>query len=326
MHILVCGGAGYIGSHMAKMLAERGHQVSVLDNLSTGHLKAVQWGQLYQGDIRDRPWLDDLLDHLAPDAVMHFSARSLVGESVGKPAEYWDNNLIGTWHLLESMRQRRIERFIFSSTAAVYGNPLTATIDESHPTQPINPYGHSKLAVEMLLRDYFRAYGLRSASLRYFNAAGADPSGLIGEAHEPETHLIPNVLRSVLVPDTTNKLHVFGHDYPTADGTCVRDYVHVNDLCHAHMLALDYLDQAPAAHLFNLGNGSGFSVLEVIRSASRVVGREVPYQLEPRRPGDPPVLVADSSRARQILGWQPAYPDIAEIIASAWNWHQHARF
>lgn len=325
MHVLVCGGAGYIGSHMVKMLHERGHRVSTLDNLSTGHREAVRWGDFVEADIRDQASVTQILANLNPDAVMHFSARSLVGESVNQPAEYYDNNLVGTWCLLQAMRQVGIQRFIFSSTAAVYGNPEQQLIAEDHPTRPINPYGQTKLAVERMLCDYSSAYGLRSASMRYFNAAGADASGQIGESHQPETHLIPNVLKSMLAANN-ECLKVFGNDYPTEDGTCIRDYIHVNDLAEAHLLALEYLDTADGCHTFNLGNGDGFSVLDIIRSASDVLGQSIPYRVEPRRPGDPPVLVANARKARDVLGWQPIHADIASIVESAWNWHQNATF
>lgn len=324
MHVLVCGGAGYIGSHMCLELLAQGHRVTILDNLSTGHAEAALGTDLVRADIRS----DDLvteLDRLKIDAVMHFSALSLVGVSMQAPSEYWQNNVFGTWRLLEAMREVGIRRFIFSSTAATYGNPQSAQIDESHPTQPINPYGHTKLAVEHMLKDYAAAYGMQSVSLRYFNAAGADPEGRIGEAHNPETHLIPNVLKSVAEGDAP-QLKVFGNDYNTPDGTCVRDYIHVSDLASAHLGALEYLEQKPGAEVFNLGNGNGFSVLQVIQAAQQVVGREIPYQVQDRRAGDPPVLVADSSKAKEVLGWSPAWTDLEQIVASAWNWHKNPAF
>lgn len=324
MHVLVCGGAGYIGSHMCLELLTQGHQVTILDNLSTGHAEAALGLPLIKADIRS----DDLVAELAKlklDAVMHFSALSLVGVSMKEPAEYWENNLFGTWRLLEAMRELGIQRFIFSSTAATYGNPETDRIAESHPTRPINPYGHTKLAVESLLKDYASAYGLQSASLRYFNAAGADPSGRIGEAHNPETHLIPNVLKSMASGDAPG-LKVFGNDYDTPDGTCVRDYIHVNDLATAHLKALQYLDNEPGAEVFNLGNGNGFSVLEVIKAAEQVVGTEIPYDIQGRRAGDPAVLVADSGKAQKVLGWTPQWTDLSAIVDSAWRWHKNPAF
>ena len=323
-HILVCGGAGYIGSHMARWLAVRDFTVSVLDNLSTGHREAVQWGELIEADVLDPSSLERAFHGRRFDAVMHFCARSLVGESVAQPYAYYANNVMGTLNLLEAMRRHDVSRLVFSSTAAVFGQPIADRIDEDHPKQPINPYGASKLMVERILADAARAYGLRSVALRYFNAAGASPDGAIGESHQPETHLIPNVLRAAL--GTGPALKVFGDDYPTADGTCVRDYVHVDDLAQAHQLALDYLDAHPGAHAFNLGNGQGFSVREVIAAAEAVSGRKIDHAIEPRRPGDPSVLVASSAKAREQLGWTPVYTTLEPIIDSALRWHQAQAF
>ena len=323
-HILVCGGAGYIGSHMARWLAVRGFTVSVLDNLSTGHREAVQWGELIEADLLDPSSLERAFHGRRFDAVMHFCARSLVGESVAKPYEYYANNVMGTLNLLEAMRRHDVSRLVFSSTAAVFGQPVADRIDEDHPKQPINPYGASKRMVERILADAAPAYGLRSVALRYFNAAGASPDGAIGESHQPETHLIPNVLRAAL--GTGPALKVFGDDYPTADGTCVRDYVHVDDLAQAHQLALGYLDAHPGAHAFNLGNGQGFSVREVIAAAEAVSGRKIDHAIEPRRPGDPSVLVASSAKAREQLGWAPVYTTLEPIIDSALRWHQAQAF
>lgn len=319
MNILVCGGAGYIGSHMVKMLSEQGHRVTVFDNLSTGNRWAVKWGTLYQGDLLDRDALSAVFSAASFAVVMHFSARSLVGESVADPALYYRNNIVGTLNLLEAMRQAAVKKIVFSSTAATFGNPVTDKIAETHPQQPINPYGRSKLMIEQILGDYASAYGVSSVSLRYFNAAGADPAAEIGEAHDPETHLIPNVLKSAA---GGKQLKVFGSDYPTPDGTCVRDYIHINDICHAHLLAMNYLDSHTGAYGFNLGNGQGFSVLEILQAAEKVVGRKISYSVEGRRPGDPPVLVADSSLARQELDWQPQYTRIETIIETAWNWEK----
>ena len=324
MHVLVCGGAGYIGSHMAKWLATRGIEVTVLDNLSTGHGEAVRWGTLVEADLLRPETLEPVFTANRFDAVMHFCARSLVGESVLQPYDYYANNVTGTLNLLEAMRRHGVDRLVFSSTAAVFGQPVSRSIDEDHPTQPINPYGASKLMVERILADAAGAYGLRSVALRYFNAAGASPEGDIGESHDPETHLIPNVLRAAL--RTGPALSVFGDDYPTMDGTCVRDYVHVDDLAQAHQLALDYLDANPGAHVFNLGNGQGFSVREVIAAAQRVTGRKFPCTVAPRRAGDPATLVASSDKARRELGWEPAHTSLDTIIESAWRWHQAAAY
>ncbi len=320
MHILICGGAGYIGSHMARRLATRGFEVTVLDNLSTGHRQAVQWGRLIEADLLDPASLDRALGSARFDAVMHFCARSLVGESMSQPYAYYANNVTGTLNLLEAMHRFGIQRLVFSSTAAVFGQPVSERIDEDHPKSPINSYGASKLMVERILSDAADAYGLRSVALRYFNAAGASVDGCIGESHQPETHLIPNVLRAAL--GTGPSLKVFGDDYPTVDGTCVRDYVHVDDLAQAHQLALGYLDANEGAHAFNLGNGQGFSVREVIEAARSVTGRDIGYEVAPRRPGDPAVLVASSDKARRELGWTPEWATIGPIIESAWHWHQ----
>lgn len=322
--VLICGGAGYIGSHMAKRLASSGCEVSILDNFSTGHREAVRGSELIETDLLDPQALDLAFAGREFDAVMHFCARSLVGESMVRPYDYYVNNVVGTLNLLEAMRRNGVDRLVFSSTAAIFGEPMSEAIDESHPRQPINPYGASKLMVERILADAAQAYGLRSVALRYFNAAGASPDGEIGESHQPETHLIPNVLKAVIGQGAG--LKVFGDDYPTPDGTCIRDYVHVEDLAQAHELALGYMERHDGAHAFNLGNGNGFSVLEVIGAATRVTGREVPFELAPRRAGDPAVLVSASSKARRELGWVPAYSSIDSIIESAWRWHQAPAF
>jgi len=324
MNVLVCGGAGYIGSHMAKWLAARGTEVTVLDNLSTGHREAVRWGELIEADLLDPASLQRAFAGRRYDAVMHFCARSLVGESMTAPYDYYANNVGGTLNLLQAMQRHGVERLVFSSTAAVFGQPVSEHIDEDHPKAPINPYGASKLMVERMLADAYAAYGLSSVSLRYFNAAGASPDGDIGEAHMPETHLIPNVLRTALGTGPT--LKVFGDDYATPDGTCVRDYVHVDDLAQAHLMALAYMDGHAGAHAFNLGNGHGFSVREVIAAAQQVTGQPIGFEMAPRRAGDPAVLVASSERACRELGWQPHYTGLAPIIESAWRWHQRARF
>lgn len=322
--VLLCGGAGYVGSHMAKWLADRGYRLTVLDNLSTGHRQAVQWSDFQQIDLLDSEGLERVFEKGKFEAVMHFCARSLVGESVAKPYDYYLNNVSGTLNLLQAMQRHGVDRLVFSSTAAVYGHPSSASIDEEHAKAPINPYGMSKLMVERMLIDAAAAYGLRSVSLRYFNAAGANESGEIGEAHQPETHLIPNVLKAVLGQGPG--LKVFGDDYPTPDGTCVRDYVHVDDLAQAHELALGYMDRHEGAHVFNLGSGQGYSVQEVIGATEQVTGQRVPYEMAPRRPGDPAVLVASSARAKRELGWRPRYAELAPIIESAWRWHTNPKF
>ena len=320
MQVLVCGGAGYIGSHMVRLLAEQGHQVVTFDNLSTGHAEAVQWGELVVGDILDAAALDSVMSQRSFDAVLQFAARSLVGESVSQPYDYYRSNVAGSLNLLSAMQRHGVEKLIFSSSAAVFGRPTTSVVDEMQPLLPINPYGNSKLMVERIAADAAQAYGLRSVCLRYFNAAGASRDARIGEWHACETHLIPNVLRSVL--GTAPVLKVFGDDYATPDGTCIRDYVHVEDLADAHLRALHFLDQAPGAHAFNLGNGQGFSVRQVIEAASRVVGRAVPHLIAPRRTGDPDALVASSGKAREMLGWEARWTKLDDIIESAWRWHR----
>jgi len=321
MNILVCGGAGYIGAHMCMQLAASGHGVFVFDNLSTGHAEAVRWGELIRGDLTVTGDLDRAFKRQHYSAVMHFSAKSLVGESMQHPELYYHNNVTGTLNLLEAMVRHEVKTFIFSSSASVYGMPAYSPIDERHPTAPINPYGRSKLMVETMLADFDAAFGVRSVSLRYFNAAGADPGAVIGEDHDPETHLIPNVLKSILQP-AAHPLKVFGNDYDTPDGTCIRDYIHVADLCNAHIRALDYLHRGGKTDVFNLGNGKGFSVLDVINAAQRITGQDIDYSVQARRPGDPAVLVASSTKAKDTLGWTPKYADLSAIIETAWRWHR----
>jgi UDP-arabinose 4-epimerase len=323
MKVLVTGGAGYIGSHACKALAAAGHEPICVDNLVYGHRWAVRWGPLEVADISDRERIDAILAEYRPDAVMHFAAYAYVGESVTDPAKYYRNNVAGTLSLLDAMVRHGIDRIVFSSTCATYGNPHSIPIAEDHPQAPINPYGASKQMVERMLADFGVAHGLRSAALRYFNAAGADPDGEIGEAHDPETHLIPLVLEAAA--GLRADIKVFGDDYDTADGTCIRDYVHVTDLADAHVRALDLLaTAAPGLTAYNLGNGQGFSVREIIAAAERVTGLKVPVVTAARRAGDPAVLVGDASRARRELGWQPQHADIDEILGTAWRWLQRA--
>jgi len=324
MKVLVCGGAGYIGSHMVRRLAGDGVETVVFDNLSTGHRESVDGADFVHGDLLVPTQLRELFAQHRFDAVMHFCARSLVGESVQEPYAYYENNVTGTLNLLQAMQQAGVDKLVFSSTAAVFGHPESELIDESHPTRPINPYGASKRMVEVILEDAARAYGLRSVALRYFNAAGASPQGGIGESHSPETHLIPNMLRAAI--GDAPSLKVFGSDYATPDGTCVRDYVHVDDLADAHSRALDFMASNDGAHAFNLGNGEGFSVLQMIHAAGDVAKRPIPFEIAPRRAGDPDRLVAGSAKARRELGWQPRYTDIAEIIDTAWRWHRNPRY
>lgn len=318
--ILICGGGGYVGSHMAQQLHSKGHDIVVLDNLSTGHREAIKWSNFIEADLRDPVALDKVFSGQRFQAVMHFCASSLVGESVTEPYAYYANNVAGTLNLLQVMRAHDVNRLVFSSTAAVFGNPTSELIDEAHPTAPINPYGASKLMVERILADAAGAYGLRSVALRYFNAAGALPEHGIGEAHRCETHLIPNVLRAVL--GSSPALKVFGEDYDTPDGTCIRDYVHVQDLAQAHALALAFMENEPGAHAFNLGNGQGFSVREVIATASNVTGKDIPFEVAPRRAGDPARLVASGVKAREVLGWKPEWTELGPILESAWRWHR----
>lgn len=324
MKVLVCGGAGYIGSHMVRHLLAEKHEVVVFDNLSTGHRESIGEAALVEGDLSDAQALHAVFTAHRIDAVMHFCALSLVGVSVKEPYLYYQNNVAGTLNLLQAMRAANVDKLVFSSSAAVFGNPEHELIDEDHPTRPINPYGASKLMVERVLADAALAYGLRSVALRYFNAAGADTAGDIGESHEPETHLIPNVVRAAL--GKGGQLKIFGDDYPTRDGTCVRDYVHVNDLATAHLRAVEFMSTHDGAHVFNLGNGQGFTVLEIIAAVRRVLGVPVAFARAPRRPGDPPVLVASSRRAREQLGWFPVFTDIEMIIETACRWHRLPRY
>jgi UDP-arabinose 4-epimerase len=318
--VLVTGGAGYIGSHACKALAAAGHRPIAFDSLIHGHRSAVLWGPLEVGDVRDRGRVQEVLRQHRPDAVMHFAGLAYVGESVTDPGKYYENNVSGTITLLEAMRGCGVSRIIFSSTCATYGTPERQPIDETTSQAPINPYGMSKLMVERILADYGAAYRLQHVLLRYFNACGADPQGEIGEDHDPETHLIPRGLMAVA--GTVPALEIFGTDYPTADGTCVRDFIHVSDLAVGHVQALDYLLTDGASTALNLGTGQGVSVRQVIASLERVTGRKVPVVESARRAGDPAVLLADASRARQVLGFAPQFVEIDAIVSTAWRWHQ----
>jgi UDP-glucose 4-epimerase len=320
MKILVVGGAGYIGSHMVKRLLPIYHDVTIFDNLSKGYRDAVVGGSFIEGDLSEAERLDLLMSENSFDAVMHFASFIEVAESVRDPAKYYQNNFSNTQNLLDAMVRHGINNLIFSSTAAIFGNPEYTPIDEKHPKKPINPYGRSKLMVEQLLEDYDRAYGLKSVSLRYFNAAGADPEGQLGERHEPETHLIPLVLQ--VASGRRERISIFGNDYDTEDGTCIRDYIHVQDLCDAHILALESLKKTRKSNQFNLGNGQGYSVQQVIDCSRDVTGRDIPVKHEIRRSGDPAILVADATRARTELGWQPKLSSLRQIVETAWNWEQ----
>lgn len=321
-NVLVTGGAGYVGSHACKALARAGHLPVTLDNLSEGHRGAVKWGPLVQGDVSDVALLRRTLREHGITAVMHFAAHAYVGESMRSPSRYFRNNVVNSLALLDAMVESRVRTLVFSSTCATYGLPQTLPIDETHPQNPVNPYGESKLFVERALHWYEHAYGLRAVALRYFNAAGADPEEDIGEEHEPETHLIPLAIRAAL---GQSPMQVYGTGFPTEDGTAVRDYVHVADLATAHVLALDHLLAGRPSTALNLGTGRGHSVREVLRAVAQATGREVPVRDAPPRPGDPPILVADAARARAVLGWVPRYSDLDTIVQSAWRWHTRDR-
>lgn len=323
MAILVTGGAGYIGSHSVLTLQKAGYEVIVLDNLVYGHQDLVEQVlkvKLIVGSTCDRALLQEIFADHQIDAVMHFAAYAYVGESVTQPAKYYQNNVVGTLTLLEAMLEANINKFVFSSTCATYGVPDAVPITEDQSQHPINPYGATKLMVERILQDFNQAYDFRSVCLRYFNAAGADPEGNLGEDHNPETHLIPLVLQTAL--GHRQSVSIFGTDYDTPDGSCIRDYIHVLDIAQAHILALEYLINNGATDVFNLGNGSGFSVKEVIETARKITGKEIKAELSDRRPGDPPSLVGSGAKAQKILGWQPAYSNLDDIISHAWQWHQ----
>ena len=325
--ILVTGGAGYIGSHMVKLLIREGHQVTVFDNLSTGHRDAVRGADFVEGDLQLRSDAARAFEGRRIDVVMHFAASCTVGESVRDPAKYYANNVLGTFNLLEGIRAARVQSLVFSSTCSTYGDPVALPMSEDHPQRPVNPYGMSKLTAERAMADYGRAYGLSTVALRYFNAAGCDPAGELGERHDPETHLIPLIIREALRvraggnPEAT-RLQVFGDDFDTSDGTCVRDYVHIADLCTAHRLAMERLlgGRVSGFEAFNLGTGTGYSVKEVIETCRRITGQDIRYRITGRRDGDPARLVASAVRARAELGWSPEFNDLSDIVETAWHW------
>ncbi|MCU1257244.1 MAG: UDP-glucose 4-epimerase [Bryobacterales bacterium] len=316
--IVITGGAGYIGSHTAKYLANLGLEPVVIDDLRTGHREAVRWGPLVECDIADADAVRGVFERYRPEAVIHFAASAYVGESMGRPSEYFRNNVVGTLSLLDSMRASGVNTIVFSSSCAIYGQPKELPLTEATPARPVNPYGESKLFVERALEWYGRAYGLRWAALRYFNAAGTDPEGELGETHNPETHLIPLAIQAAL--GKAPELSIYGDDYPTADGSAVRDYVHVSDLASAHHAALEHLLAHGEGGAFNLGTGRGYSVFEVVQAVEAATGRAVPARVVPRRAGDPPVLVADALRAKKVLGWEPRHSAIEEIMRSACAW------
>lgn len=322
MKVLVLGGAGYIGSHTVSELIDAGEEVVIADNLETGHIEAVHKdAAFYQGDIRDRAFVDSVFEKEKIDGVIHFAANSLVGESMTDPLKYYDNNLNGTKVLLQSMVAHGVDKIVFSSTAATYGEPESIPILETDRTEPTNPYGETKLSMEKMMKWTGVAHGLRYVALRYFNACGAHVGGHIGEAHSPESHLIPLILQ---VPNGQREaINIFGDDYDTKDGTCVRDYIHVTDLAQAHILAMKYLMDGKESDVFNLGNGVGFTVKEVIEAARRVTGHPIPAVVAPRRGGDPAKLIASSAKAKEVLGWKPEHADLEEIIETAWNWHKN---
>lgn len=325
MSVLVTGGAGYIGSHAVKVLLQKGYDVVVVDNLETGHKEAVdEKAKLYIGDIADEKLMHKVFTENEIIGVIHFAAYSLVGESMTNPHKYYENNVSKTNHLLEAMVQHNVKNLVFSSTAATYGEPERVPILETDPQIPTNVYGQTKLSMEQMIAWYGKIHGLKHVALRYFNVAGAMEDGSIGEAHNPETHLIPIILQ--VANNKREKLNVFGDDYPTKDGTCIRDYIHVLDLCEAHVLALEYLINGNPSDNFNLGSGEGFSVLEMIEAARRVTGHSIPAEIAPRRAGDPAVLIANSDKARKVLGWNPTRENIEVMIRDAWCWEQNKRY
>ena len=318
--ILIVGGAGYIGSHLNKEINKKGIETVIFDNLSYGHRDFVKWGTFEKGDLGNIEDIRAVFKKYPIEAVMHFAAFTYVGESVEDPQKYYQNNVKNTLNLLQVMLEENVKYFVFSSTCATYGNPVEIPITENHPQDPINPYGKGKLMVETVLKDYSDAYGLKYASLRYFNAAGADPEGEVGELHDPETHLIPLILD--VAAGRREDIKIFGTDYDTPDGTCIRDYIHVTDLAEAHILALEYLQNGGESDFFNLGNGNGFSVKEVIETAEEITGKNIKAVEAERRAGDPPILVGSSTKAKETLNWNPKYDELSKIIETAWNWHK----
>ena len=324
MKILVTGGAGYIGSHFAKLLAGSGHETIVVDNLSRGHMEAVPPKAVFEeADLLDAEALLSAIQTHQPEAVVHFAALAYVGESVTNPGLYYQNNVVGSLNLIRLCSENGVKKFIFSSTCSIYGNPVKVPISEEQVSNPINPYANTKLMIEMMLKDFESSSGMKYVALRYFNAAGADPEGSIGESHDPEPHLIPIILETAL--GRRKKVLVFGDDYDTADGTCIRDYIHVNDLADAHLKAIDYLVRGNDSAIINLGTGIGNSVLEIIDKAKVITEKEIPFEIVERRAGDPAVLVADNKKAKELLKWSPEYT-IDEIIRSAWNWHKNPKY
>lgn len=321
MAILITGGAGYIGSHTVKYFQEQNEEVIVVDNLQSGHKKAIQIDYFYKVDIRDREGLNKVFKIHNIEAVIHFAANSLVGESMEKPYEYYHNNVYGMLCLLDVMKENQVNKIVFSSTAAIYGEPNRIPILESDETKPTNTYGETKLAMEKMMHWFDQAYSIKYVSLRYFNAAGAHESGFIGEDHHPETHLIPLILQVPLAK--RDKIYIFGDDYPTKDGTCIRDYIHVMDLASAHYRALKYLRKGNSSDIFNLGNGNGYSVRETIEVAREVTGHPIPAEVKERRLGDPAILIASSEKAKSVLGWKPKFASLEKIIADAWRWHKN---
>ncbi len=321
MKVLVTGGAGYIGSHTCKALAKAGHEITVFDNLCYGHRDFAKWGPLIEGDLANREEIEKALDSQRFDGVIHFAAYAYVGESVDHPQKYYQNNVVGTLNLLDAMLQHDVKNIVFSSTCATYGMVTKVPITEDFDQAPINPYGHTKLMIEQILKDYDHAYGLKSVALRYFNAAGDDADEEIGEWHDPEPHLIPLAILAAL--GKRPALKIFGTDYPTPDGTAIRDYIHVADLAMAHVQSLDYLQNGGETGQFNLGTGNGYSVQQIVDTIGKVSGTPVPHQMAPRRAGDPAELVADASVAKQILGFNPTSSDLETIIKTAWNWHKN---
>jgi len=325
LKILITGGAGYIGSHVLKALSKKGnYHVLTIDNLSSGHKEAVIYGDLAVVDLENEEAIKDIFKSFKPDAVIHFAAFIEVAESVVNPAKYYKNNTLNTLNLLQTMVEYKVDKFIFSSTAAVYGTPVETPIPETHPINPINPYGQSKAFVEKILQDFSKAYDFNYVSLRYFNAAGADPKGRIGESHNPETHLIPLILKTA--KGERDSIKIFGTDYPTPDGTCIRDYIHVDDLAEAHILALEYLLNGGNSDVFNCGYGHGYSVKEVVNTAKKVTGIDFKVEETDKRPGDPAILVADSTKLKQKLNWKPKFDDLEYIIKTAWNWEINKRY